>query len=61
MAAPGFLNVTYLSGLQTGTTEDVTISTAETLVMMGLGRLTADVDEAIDQDPVYDTAPAPDV
>ena len=61
MAAPGFLTVKYTSGNQTGVIEDVPISTAESLCMMGSAQLVNDTDEALDPDPVFDPGPALDV
>jgi len=60
MSAPGFLNVTFLSGLATGTTADVTITDAESLVACGYARLTTPGLPLTDPDPVFITAPAPD-
>jgi hypothetical protein len=60
MAAQGVLTVTYLSGLQTGVSEAVPISVAESLCMMGTAKLTTPGLPAGDPDPVFLPGPTLD-
>jgi hypothetical protein len=59
MSAVGYINITYLSGAQSGTTEDVLITIAETLVAEGFAKLTSD--EPGNMDLVFDPVLALDV